>query len=125
MKKRVTIFLEEVPFNVLKVMAATENTTMSDLITAFVLGQRQNVSDPKEIKRLEKKHNIEPDDSEPEDDSWKKIETQRCQFSGTYCNKSGRHVEVNAGGTTYDVYLCQEHIDHASEDENVDTVVFL
>ena len=54
MKQRVTLVLEEIPYKALRVMAATENKSMSLLVEEFVMGTRQNISDPEEIKRIEK-----------------------------------------------------------------------
>lgn len=41
MKQRITIFLEEQPAKMLRVMAASENTDMSTIVTEFILGKRR------------------------------------------------------------------------------------
>lgn len=61
-KRRVTLFLEETAYRALRVMAATEGTSMTNIVEDFIMGNRQNISDPKEIKRIEKENNIEVDD---------------------------------------------------------------
>jgi len=47
-------------------MAASENISMSKIVEEFVMGDRQIVSDEKQIKEYEDKLDIEPDDSTEE-----------------------------------------------------------
>lgn len=63
MKRRVTLMIEEIPFKALRVMAATENISMSSLVEEFVMGERQNVTGKKEIKKILKENNLEVDNS--------------------------------------------------------------
>ena len=65
-KNRVTLLLSDKPYKFLRIMAASENISMSKIVEEFVMGDRQIVSDEKQIKEYEDKLDIEPDDSTEE-----------------------------------------------------------
>lgn len=54
MKRRVTLFLEEDTYRILRVMAATEGKSMTEVVEMFLLGERSIVTDEKKIKELTK-----------------------------------------------------------------------
>lgn len=59
MSNRVTLRLEDVPYKLLRVMAAEENLSMSQIVTEFLVGDRQVISDEKEQERILEKNNLE------------------------------------------------------------------
>lgn len=102
-------------------MAAEENSSMATVVSAFILGNRQNINDPKEIRQIEKKHNVEPDYT-------KEAEFGKCQVPNTRCFSFGKKYKItyldDDGRQTVEHFLCQAHQQEAQiQAESVEEVI--
>lgn len=66
MKQRVTLFLEKEAAKMLRVIAAGEDKSQSDIVEELLYGTREHITDPKEIEKIEEEFDIESDQTKAE-----------------------------------------------------------
>ena len=67
MKKQVILSLEEIPYKILRVVAAEENKSMSAIVQEYLLGKRSTVSGDKETEEVLEKMGYEVDEEAEEE----------------------------------------------------------